>query len=65
MLKCPCFRAQDEKTKKNEKLATAILNEKKKPNRLVVESSTKDDNSVIGLSQVLAHVSRANLHSKL
>ncbi|KAI6222789.1 Vesicle-fusing ATPase [Aphelenchoides besseyi] len=42
---------QDDKTKKNESLATAILKEKVKPNRLIVESSPKDDNSVIGLSQ--------------
>uniref|UniRef100_A0A915EGI1 vesicle-fusing ATPase n=1 Tax=Ditylenchus dipsaci TaxID=166011 RepID=A0A915EGI1_9BILA len=41
----------DEKTKKNEALATAILNNKHKPNRLVVESSPKDDNSVVSLSQ--------------
>ena len=44
--------AKDEKTKKNEELATAILKDKHKPNRLMVETSTKDDNSVISLSQV-------------
>jgi len=42
---------QDEKTKKNEALATAILKEKAKPNRLIVETSPKDDNSVVALSQ--------------
>ncbi|KAI6171973.1 Vesicle-fusing ATPase [Aphelenchoides besseyi] len=42
---------QDDKTKKNESLATAILKEKIKPNRLIVESSPKDDSSLIGLSQ--------------
>lgn len=41
----------DEKTKKNDELATAILKDKHKPNRLVVEQSTKDDNSVVSLSQ--------------
>ncbi|CAJ0963495.1 unnamed protein product, partial [Mesorhabditis belari] len=43
--------AQDEKEKKNEQLATAILKEKPKPNRLIVDQSEKDDNSVIALSQ--------------
>ncbi|KAI1718457.1 ATPase family associated with various cellular activities (AAA) domain-containing protein [Ditylenchus destructor] len=43
--------ATDEKTKKNEALATAILKDKHKPNRLVVEQSPKDDNSVVALSQ--------------
>lgn len=42
----------DEKAKKNEQLATAILKEKHKPNRLMVEHSAKDDNSIVGLSQV-------------
>lgn len=42
----------DEKTNKNEELATAILKDKHKPNRLVVEHSSKDDNSVVSLSQV-------------
>jgi transitional endoplasmic reticulum ATPase len=41
----------DEKSKKNDALATAILNSKHKPNRLIVESSSKDDNSVVALSQ--------------
>jgi transitional endoplasmic reticulum ATPase len=31
--------------------ATAILRQKVKPNRLLVEDSPNDDNSVIGLSQ--------------
>lgn len=34
-----------------EDLATAILKEKKKPNRLVVEDAVNDDNSVVALSQ--------------
>jgi len=42
---------QDEKTKKNEELATAILKDKAKPNRLVVDGSLKDDNSLVMLSQ--------------
>ena len=36
---------------KNEKLATAILNKKARPNRLIVEESANDDNSVVALSQ--------------
>ncbi|KAK0402828.1 hypothetical protein QR680_016559 [Steinernema hermaphroditum] len=43
--------AQDDKTKKEEKLATAILNQKKRPNRLVVDQSENDDNSVVAMSQ--------------
>ncbi|KAK0402851.1 hypothetical protein QR680_016574 [Steinernema hermaphroditum] len=43
--------AKDDKTKKEEKLATAILNEKKRPNRLVVDQSKNDDNSVVAMSQ--------------
>ncbi|KAJ1372422.1 hypothetical protein KIN20_034586 [Parelaphostrongylus tenuis] len=42
---------QDEKERKNEALATAILKEKVKPNRLMVDQSEKDDNSIIALSQ--------------
>lgn len=42
---------QDEKERKNEALATAILKEKVKPNRLMVDQSDKDDNSIIALSQ--------------
>jgi len=34
-----------------EDLATAILNKKNRPNRLMVEESASDDNSCIGLSQ--------------
>lgn len=43
--------AIDEKTKRNEELATAILKDKAKPNRLMVDQSTNDDNSVVALSQ--------------
>lgn len=42
----------DEKIKKGEELATAILKDKAKPNRLVVDEATNDDNSVVTLSQV-------------
>lgn len=41
----------DDKQKKNEELATAILKEKVKPNRLLVDQSVNDDNSVVALSQ--------------
>lgn len=41
----------DDKTKKNEQLATAILKSKEKPNRLYVENIEKDDNSVVSMSQ--------------
>uniref|UniRef100_A0A1I7XDJ1 Uncharacterized protein n=1 Tax=Heterorhabditis bacteriophora TaxID=37862 RepID=A0A1I7XDJ1_HETBA len=40
-----------EKEKRNDALATAILKDKVKPNRLIVDQSDKDDNSVIALSQ--------------
>ncbi|KAK5986989.1 Transitional endoplasmic reticulum ATPase protein, partial [Trichostrongylus colubriformis] len=43
--------AKDDKEKKNEELATAILKDKVKPNRLIVDQSDKDDNSIIALSQ--------------
>ncbi|KHJ99675.1 cell division protein 48 domain protein [Oesophagostomum dentatum] len=43
--------AKDEKEKRNEALATAILKDKVKPNRLIVDQSDKDDNSIISLSQ--------------
>ncbi len=33
-------------------LATAILNKKHKPNRLIVDEAPTDDNSVVALSQV-------------
>ncbi|CAF2135515.1 unnamed protein product, partial [Rotaria magnacalcarata] len=36
---------------KDDKLATAILDQKKRPNRLVIEDSLNDDNSVVALSQ--------------
>ncbi|VDK71598.1 unnamed protein product [Onchocerca ochengi] len=45
------FRVVDDKTKKNEELATAILKDKVKPNRLIVDQSVNDDNSVVALSQ--------------
>merc|ERR1711971_394653 len=50
------FREQTEKPgirmadKKGEELATAILNKKAKPNRLLVEDAVNDDNSVVALS---------------
>merc|ERR1719445_2413544 len=36
--------------KKGDELATAILNQKKRPNRLIVEDAVNDDNSVVALS---------------
>lgn len=45
------YSAKDEKEKKNEALATAILKDKSKPNRLIVDQIEKDDNSVVALSQ--------------
>jgi len=36
--------------KKGDELATAILNKKQKPNRLLVEDAVNDDNSVVALS---------------
>merc|ERR1712168_199367 len=48
------FRELDRETrmadKKGEELATAILNKKAKPNRLLVEDAVNDDNSVVALS---------------
>lgn len=35
-----------------EELATAILKNKAKPNRLLVEEAINDDNSVVSMSQV-------------
>jgi len=35
----------------NDDLATAILRDKAKPNRLVVEDAVNEDNSVVALSQ--------------
>jgi len=37
-------------SKKGDELATAILNKKSKPNRLLVEDAVNDDNSVVALS---------------
>ncbi|CAF0966878.1 unnamed protein product [Adineta ricciae] len=36
---------------KEDKYATAILNRKERPNRLIVDDANNDDNSVVGLSQ--------------
>jgi transitional endoplasmic reticulum ATPase len=36
---------------RNEDLATAILRQKSKPNRLLVDDATNDDNSIVCLSQ--------------
>merc|ERR1712168_1270017 len=48
------FRELDQNTrmadKKGEDIATAILNKKSKPNRLLVEDAVNDDNSVVALS---------------
>lgn len=41
----------DERSKKAEELATAILKQKAKPNRLIVEEALQDDNTVVSLSQ--------------
>ena len=46
MLSCIC----------SEDLATAILKKKDKPNRLIVEESPSDDNSVVSLSQVIIKI---------
>uniref|UniRef100_A0A1I7Y8P5 CDC48_N domain-containing protein n=1 Tax=Steinernema glaseri TaxID=37863 RepID=A0A1I7Y8P5_9BILA len=43
--------AMDDKAKKEEQLATAILKEKKRPNRLIVDQSENDDNSTVAMSQ--------------
>uniref|UniRef100_A0A8R1E015 vesicle-fusing ATPase n=1 Tax=Caenorhabditis japonica TaxID=281687 RepID=A0A8R1E015_CAEJA len=42
---------QSEKEKKNDELSTAILKDKTKPNRLIVDQSEQDDNSVVAVSQ--------------
>jgi hypothetical protein len=52
------FSTAEEKAKKNEELATAILKDKAKPNRLLVDQSANDDNSVVGLSQVCTPIFR-------
>lgn len=38
---------------KNDDLSTAILKQKNRPNRLIVDESINEDNSVVSLSQVL------------
>uniref|UniRef100_A0A1I7UR41 vesicle-fusing ATPase n=1 Tax=Caenorhabditis tropicalis TaxID=1561998 RepID=A0A1I7UR41_9PELO len=43
--------AKDEKEKKNDELATAILKDKARPNRLIIDQSDNDDNSMVCLSQ--------------
>ena len=40
-------------TQQGEDLATAILNKKAKPNRLLVEDSVGDDGSVSSISRVI------------
>ena len=46
------LKKQEKKTEFSENdLSTAILQEKNKPNRLVVDDSVSDDNSVVSLSQ--------------
>jgi hypothetical protein len=47
------FYSGDEKSRKNDELATAILKDKARPNRLIVDQSVNDDNSVVALPQVL------------
>lgn len=37
---------------KSDDLATAILKQKSRPNRLIVDESINEDNSVVSLSQV-------------
>lgn len=50
------FRDESEtKKRRDEDLATAILKDKAKPNRLMVEQATNDDNSVVALSQVASY----------
>lgn len=36
---------------KEDKFATAILNRKERPNRLIIDDAVNDDNSVVALSQ--------------
>jgi transitional endoplasmic reticulum ATPase len=43
--------SNDDKQRKNEQLATAILKDKARPNRLIVDQSVNDDNSVVALPQ--------------
>ncbi|CAI5441235.1 unnamed protein product [Caenorhabditis angaria] len=42
---------KDEKEKRNDELSTAILKDKARPNRLIIDQSENDDNSMIMLSQ--------------
>uniref|UniRef100_A0A8R1E0G9 vesicle-fusing ATPase n=1 Tax=Caenorhabditis japonica TaxID=281687 RepID=A0A8R1E0G9_CAEJA len=42
---------KDNKEKRNDELATAILKDKKRPNRLIIDQSDNDDNSMVLLSQ--------------
>ena len=42
-------------------LATAILNRKARPNRLLVEDAVNDDNSVVALSLAKVSQSRSSL----
>ena len=48
-----CFTATEGKTKTNEELATAVLKDMAKPNRLMVGQSANDDNAVVALLQVM------------
>lgn len=41
---------------KNDDLATAILKQKNRPNRLIVDESINEDNSVVSLSQVVFQI---------
>ncbi|CAF5018406.1 unnamed protein product, partial [Rotaria magnacalcarata] len=36
---------------KEDKFATAILNRKERPNRLIIDDAVNDDNSAVALSQ--------------
>ncbi|CAL2031368.1 hypothetical protein CAEBREN_30029 [Caenorhabditis brenneri] len=42
---------KDEKEKRNDELSTAILKDKSRPNRLIIDQSDNDDNSMVCLSQ--------------
>ncbi|KAF1765141.1 hypothetical protein GCK72_005093 [Caenorhabditis remanei] len=42
---------KDEKEKRNDELSTAILKDKSRPNRLIIDQSDNDDNSMVMLSQ--------------
>ncbi|KAI3372891.1 hypothetical protein L3Q82_023345 [Scortum barcoo] len=45
------FTTQSSEESKNDDLATAILKQKNRPNRLIVDESINEDNSVVSLSQ--------------